>query len=103
MLSVDTAIPLGMVVNELVTNAVKYAYPEPATGVITVRFGRQEGGFVLTVGDSGQGLPGNIESRPGSLGMKLINSLVAQVGGGLSVSHHPGATFEIMLPDAASN
>lgn len=103
MVSVDTAIPLGMVVNELVTNAVKYAYPAPASGAITVRFGRQGGGLVLAVGDSGQGLPGDIEGRPGSLGMKLINSLVAQVGGDLTVSHHPGATFEIKLPDAATN
>jgi PAS domain S-box-containing protein len=100
ILSIDTAIPLGMVVNELVTNAVKYAYPKPASGLIAVRLGRRPGALVLAVGDNGQGLPGDIEGRSGSLGMKLINSLVSQVGGNLKISHHPGATFEITLPDA---
>ena len=45
--SVDTAIPLGMAVNELVTNALKYAYPPPARGAITVRFHREQGGLLL--------------------------------------------------------
>ena len=101
LLPVDTAIPLGMVVNELVTNAAKYAYPEPASGAITVRFGRRDDILVLAVGDGGQGLPGDIEARPGSMGMRLITSLVAQVGGDLKVTRRPGATFVVTLPVAA--
>jgi PAS domain S-box-containing protein len=97
-LSVDTAIPLGMVVNELVTNAVKYAYPPPDKGLILVRFVRVGDGLVLSVRDSGRGLPGHAESRvSGGLGMKLVKSLVAQVQGKLITLGPPGAAFEITL------
>jgi two-component system CheB/CheR fusion protein len=98
-LSVDTAIPMGMAVNELVTNAVKYAYPPPDKGLIMVRFARVGNGLVLSVRDFGRGLPGNAESRPGGgLGMKLVKSLVAQVNGDLSMTGPPGAAFEIRVP-----
>ena len=96
---VDTAVPLGMVVNELVTNAVKYAYPPPAGGAISVRLARDGDGLRLSVRDQGRGLPQDVAPRPGGgLGMKLIRSLVAQVGGQLSTSGPPGAAFEISLP-----
>ena len=97
-LPVDTAIPLGMVVNELVTNAVKYAYPSPDHGLILVRFVRVGDRLVLTVRDSGRGLPAISESRPGGgLGMKLVKSLVAQVQGELVMLPPPGTAFEITL------
>jgi two-component sensor histidine kinase len=96
---VDTAVPLGMVVNELVTNAVKYAYPPPANGPISVRLARDGDELVLAVHDIGRGLPDSAESRPGGgLGMKLIRSLVAQVHGVISTAGPPGAAFEIRLP-----
>ncbi|MEO7027645.1 MAG: histidine kinase dimerization/phosphoacceptor domain -containing protein [Caulobacteraceae bacterium] len=95
---VDTAIALGMVVNELVTNALKYAYPPPAEGAVTVRFKRTGEAIVLAVGDSGRGLPPEMPPETSSLGMKLVNSLVSQVKGRLEVIHHPGVTFEIRLP-----
>jgi two-component sensor histidine kinase len=90
---VDTAIPLGMVVNELVTNAVKHAYPPPARGAISVRF-RAQPECVLEVGDTGTGLPENAETSSG-LGMKLVTSLVQQAGGELSIRRHPGATYTV--------
>jgi two-component sensor histidine kinase len=90
---VDTAIPLGMLVNELVTNAVKYAYPPPATGDISVRF-RSGPECMLEVGDSGVGLPENAETASG-LGMKLVTSLAQQAGGELSIRRHPGATYSV--------
>jgi two-component sensor histidine kinase len=96
---VDTAIPLGMVVNELVTNAVKYAYPPPKAGEISVRFGRAKDGLRLSVRDRGPGLSANRPGRPGGgLGMKLLPSLVAQVNGELVDLGPPGTAFEIKLP-----
>jgi two-component sensor histidine kinase/PAS domain-containing protein len=99
LLAVDRAVALGMVVNELVTNAVKYAYPAPAEGEISVRFGPTAEGPVLSVGDRGLGLPEDFETRLGGLGMRLIRSLVQQVGGVLDIRRQPGATFEIRLRD----
>jgi two-component sensor histidine kinase len=95
---VDTAIPLGMVVNELVTNAVKYAYPPPRKGSIEVRLRRDKNGLLLSVRDFGRGLPKKTEERPGGgLGMKLVRSLVAQVQGELVDLGPPGTAFEIRL------
>ena len=95
---VDTAIPLGMVVNEMVTNAVKYAYPLPDKGLIWVVFKRERDELLLTVRDLGRGLPADLKSRAGGgIGMKLIQSLVAQVQGRLVMGGPPGTAFEIRL------
>ena len=96
---VDTAIPLGMVVNELVTNAIKYAFPYPNAGMISVELKRAGDGLMLTVGDDGRGLTEDAEKPSGGLGMKLIASLVAQVNGEIVIRGPPGATFEITLPE----
>jgi two-component sensor histidine kinase len=101
-LPVDMVIPLGMAVNELVTNAVKYAYPPPETGLVSVDFRRDQDQFRLTVGDGGCGLPEPSKAGAGGLGMTLVNSLVGQVHGTLVVRRHPGATFEITVPAKAS-
>lgn len=94
----DHAVPLGMIVNELVTNAVKYAYPPPDGGVVSVRFGAGEKGLCLSVGDSGRGLPADLEGNIAGLGVRLIRSLVKQVGGEFTIRDHQGLTFEITLP-----
>ena len=99
-LGVDHAVPLGMVVNELVTNAVKHAYPAPDGGVVAVSFQRLEGRSVLRIADGGRGLPEDIEGKAGGLGLTLLRSLVQQVGGELTIHGPPGAVFEIRLVDA---
>jgi two-component sensor histidine kinase/PAS domain-containing protein len=98
MLPVDTAIPLGMVVNELVTNAIKYAYPYPERGVIRVDLSRAGDGLALEVRDNGQGLSDDAEGASSGLGMRLTRSLVAQVGGDMVAHRRPGARFEITVP-----
>lgn len=98
VMSLDRAVALGVVVNELVTNAAKHAYPAPASGEIAVRLERTASGLVLSVNDSGQGLPNDI-SGPG-LGMRLVRSLVQQIGGGLEIERGQGAAFHVRLPDA---
>jgi two-component sensor histidine kinase len=99
VLPVDSAVPLGMVVNELVTNAVKYAYPPPSRGPIRVEFKHDGPGLRLTVKDRGRGLPSVGEDRSGGVGMRLVRSLVAQAQGKLTVVRsRPGAAFVIRLP-----
>jgi two-component sensor histidine kinase len=94
---IDTAIPLGMVVNELVTNAVKYAYPE-GRGAVFVRSVREGDQLLLTVRDWGRGVPeGAGQQRGSGLGMKLVRSLVAQIGGDVVSSGPPGTAVEVRV------
>ena len=102
-LSVEAAAPLGMVVNELVTNAAKYAHAPDATGTIDVRFGREDEHLLLTVRDDGRGLPDPSLSREGALGMRLVRSLVASVGGELAIRGDEGACFEIRLKNGGGD
>jgi two-component sensor histidine kinase len=93
----DTAISLAMVVNELVTNAVKYACPHGQPGRIAVGFSRSPDGFLLTVRDHGDGLPPDVAGA-GGLGMRLVRSLLEQLGAQISVENGGGATFSINIP-----
>ncbi|MFW6077612.1 MAG: PAS domain-containing protein, partial [Hyphomicrobiales bacterium] len=80
MIELDRGVPLGLIVNELVTNAIKYAFPGDASGTITIELRRQpDDTLVLSVGDSGTGLPDESERRRG-LGTILVEGLGRQVG-----------------------
>ena len=95
---VDTAVALGMVVTELVTNAAKYAYPPPARGRVSVRIARTDDGVTLSVSDSGDGLQDGVDAAGEGLGLRLVRSLVAQVQGEMVMQGPPGASFAISLP-----
>lgn len=95
-LSLDKAVALGVVVNELVTNAAKHAFPPPESGCIRVDLRHEAGGLALSVGDSGKGLPPELTQSSG-LGMRLVRSLVQQLEGHLEVSGQEGASFTIHL------
>jgi two-component system, sensor histidine kinase PdtaS len=101
LLSADHAIPLGLLINELVTNAVKYAYPEGG-GKIDVNAREMEGHLHVEVSDQGIGLPDgfDIDQPRTSLGFKVITGLVRQLQGHLTVnSNDPkGAHFLLDLP-----
>jgi two-component sensor histidine kinase/PAS domain-containing protein len=97
MAPLDEAVALGLIVNELVTNAAKYAYPEPAAGVIRVVLRNRPGMFVLKVSDEGRGLGSGGASS--GIGMRLVRSLVRQCRGELDVAHEGGASFTVSLPE----
>ena len=101
IISIDNAIPLAMIVNELVTNAAKYAYPDPQRGGISVSLQPDADEWVLKVADEGQGLPETEEAPTKGIGMRLVMSLVAQIHGDLRVHAERGAVFEIRLPGNA--
>jgi len=96
----DYAVPFGLLVTELVTNSLKYAVP--ADGTRTVRVGlsiAQDGQIVLTVSDDGLGREANAADAASSgLGSGLINGLVAQLRGAMSVRNDSGRTTEIRTP-----
>ncbi|RAK52593.1 sensor histidine kinase [Phenylobacterium deserti] len=95
-LPLDKAVAMGVVVNELVTNAAKHAFPPPNVGVIRVCLRHDAGDLVLSVGDSGCGMPHEASSGKG-LGMRLVRSLVQQLDGVLDIQADKGSTFTIRM------
>jgi PAS domain S-box-containing protein len=93
----ETAVPLGIVVTELVTNAVKYAFPAPRSGTIRAEGRRVAGRIEVVVHDNGVGFS---TMRQGSLGYSLVRSLVGQIGGEMDMTTDPGLTVTISFPDA---
>ncbi|MBP1654539.1 MAG: signal transduction histidine kinase, partial [Bacteroidetes bacterium] len=99
VLGLDRSIPSGIIVNELVSNALKYAFPNQMKGVITVRFkATMSSGAELSVIDNGVGLPeGFVVGSTDSLGLKLVTMLAGQLGGKLHVGPGPGGGSEFRL------
>ncbi len=98
-LPMDTAFPLALLVNELVTNAYKYAFPEGRTGTLRVGASRAPGGgYILTVSDDGAGVPDTLDT--GGFGTRMAQSLAAQIGGTLTVTtgERGGVTWTLLLP-----
>lgn len=95
------AIPLGLIVNELVTNAFKHAFPNGERGTVTVAFGAAPPGtWRLTVADDGKSAPPTSDAgeRRGGLGLRLIESLVAQLGGELTITRERGFRAAVSVP-----
>jgi two-component sensor histidine kinase/putative methionine-R-sulfoxide reductase with GAF domain len=101
LLSADHAIPLGLLINELVTNAIKYAYPG-GRGTIEVAAREIDGRLHVEVSDQGIGLPeGFVVDQPrASLGFKVIAGMARQLQGNLTIAsnHSKGAHFLLDLP-----
>lgn len=99
-LTLNATIPCGLIVNELVTNSLKYAFPGGRKGSISLTLVRQGAGLVLTVQDDGVGLPGDLDiAKADSLGLVLVTSLVQQLGGTMEVRRGGGAVVVIRFPE----
>lgn len=98
--SIDMAVPVSLIVNELFTNAFKYAFPDGRQGTIRIAAVRSpEGPGQIIVEDDGIGLPDNFSLQTvQSLGMQLISALTEQIGGTLDVQSPPGTKFILTLP-----
>ena len=94
-LTLDQAIPVGLVINELVSNVIKYAYPGAITGSVQVLVARQEAGVTVRVRDWGVGLHPNSEPRS-SLGLQLVDALAAQLKGRVEYTD-PGDGLEVVF------
>lgn len=96
-LSLDTSIPCGLIVNELVANALKYAFPNSKKGNIFISLKRKEDGInVLMIEDDGIGMPKNLNiEETESLGLQLVMTLVDQIDGKLTLEEGMGARFLI--------
>ncbi len=95
-LDVSQAIPCGLILNELITNAYKHAFTETENAVIAISLKKEGNRIILRVKDNGKGLPADFEiDQPASLGTTLIRTLVQQLNGELEVSSENGACFII--------
>jgi two-component sensor histidine kinase len=93
----DRAVAVGLIVNELVTNAAKHAFSDGQVGLIRVGFAREATVYRLTVQDDGRGLPDDFATRRQGLGRGLVEAFTRQAGGTLKVGTGPGARFEVEL------
>jgi PAS domain S-box-containing protein len=102
-LGIDLAAPCGLIVHELLSNALKYAFPEGRPGSISVAAARgADGTIALEVADDGVGLPAGLEAGGGAtLGLRLVRQLVGQLRGTLAVSRSGGTRFHISFSEEA--
>lgn len=96
-LGVNTAIPCGLIINELISNSLKHAFPEGNEGEIRIAlFTNDKAEIELTVSDNGVGIPENLDIRnTDSLGLTLVNALVAQLRGTIDLDREKGTRFVI--------
>jgi two-component sensor histidine kinase len=87
---------LGFIVNELVTNAIKYAFPPPAAGRIAVSFHSCRDGWRLLIADDGAGPAEQAEAKTQGLGRRLVAAFVGQIGATLEITESPGLTYAIL-------
>jgi two-component sensor histidine kinase len=93
-------VPCGLIVNELVANALKHGFPEGRSGSVRVEVAREEGRMLrLTVMDDGVGLPPDFElTTTASLGLQLATILAKQIDGQMEMKRGQGTRFDITFP-----
>lgn len=100
LLFVNTAIPCGLIINELISNALKYAFPEGRSGEIKMNFQSSRGEIIITVSDNGIGLPENVDlQKTESLGLQIVLDLTKQLQGKIEIWRSKGTEFMITLPE----
>ena len=104
-IGVDVAIPCGLIINELVSNSLKYAFNSHENGQIDITLNNGKNGcYNITVKDNGIGFPSNLNFRDTkSLGLQLVNTLVNQIEGKIEMETYKGTSFTISFNDASQN
>lgn len=104
-LDLERAVPLGLITNELVSNALKYAFPDGRSGSIRVDFAVDSNHtYQLSIADDGIGLPEPFDlNQLKSLGLQLTRDLIQQLSGSLKIVYAPGTEFRISFPLLPSN
>nr|WP_319373364.1 PAS domain S-box protein [uncultured Methanobacterium sp.] len=99
-LNMETAIPLGLIINELVANSLKFAFPNNEKGSITVDMKIKNDEYTLIVADDGIGFPADIDfKKTNSLGLQLVNNLVNQLDGEITMDRSHGTAYKITFKE----
>lgn len=93
-LNINTSIPLGLIVNEIITNSLKYGVKEAEKSVLSIQIKKTGSSkFIMEIGDNGVGLPDNLDiEKTKSLGLKLVHNLVQQLRGSIEIDHSKKGT-----------
>jgi PAS domain S-box-containing protein len=100
MLDINTSIPLGLIVNELITNSIKHAFPDGRNGEINIDFHTKDDYYEFIVKDNGIGFPEDLDFRnTDSLGLLIVNSLTEQIDGKIELDKFNGTEFKITFKE----
>lgn len=97
-LDIDTIVPLGLIINELITNSLKYAFLPDKQGQLSIALHEKEDGLHLRVADDGKGMESS-ELRPGSFGTTMIKALSSQLGGTIHINGEAGTETSFVFTD----
>ncbi len=96
MLSLDSSIPCGLIINEIISNSLKYAFPDNRDGIIFVTLRVDKNKVKIEVGDNGIGIPESVDIKnTQTLGLQLVDTLVEQLSGTLKLNRSKGTIFSI--------
>jgi len=96
LLGINKAIPCGLIINELVSNSIKHAFPQGKVGEISISFHSDSDTLTLRFSDNGVGFPKDLDFRATrSLGMQLVTTLIKQLDGSIELDRSAGTTFTI--------
>jgi two-component sensor histidine kinase len=100
-MDVSQAVPLGLILNEAITNSIKYAFPDGRNGVVSISLSATTPGhYLLRISDNGMGMPSHADNRKsGSLGMSLMEGLSEDLNGSFSIENNRGTTINISFAD----
>lgn len=97
-IKINLAIPCGLIVNELVTNSLKYAFPNGTSGEVCISLTSSDGKYFLIVKDNGIGLPQDVDPAANTaLGLRLVQIMIKQVNGNLEIIRENGTEFRIVF------
>lgn len=99
-MGIETAIPCGLIINEIISNALKHAFPDKQSGEVKIEFESVNNGYILTISDNGIGLPEDFDiEKSKSLGLKLVNMLIKQIDGTLEINKYGKTEFKIKFKE----
>jgi len=100
-LGVDTAVPCGLIINELISNSLKHGFPEKDSGEIKIDFGYDENNkLILKISDNGKGIPKDFDvENSDSLGLRLVNNLTTQLNGKVDYYNNNGTIVKLVFPN----
>lgn len=101
LLGIDTAIPCGLIINELINNTLKYAFPEGYPGKIAIKIAKcADENIIMEVKDNGTGIPDSFDTaHSDSLGLQLVETLIKQISGTVELERENGTKFTIKFKE----